>query len=1139
MPPGGSLTRAVPTDLVKLIEDRPGVRAMCDALSQGRRIMAGGVAGSAWSLLSGAIARSMGRLVVAVVAHLDDAEDGEEELRASGVDVLHFPALETLPGETGVSPDLFAQRLRVARTLRRAPPGVLVAPIQALMQNLPPPEAIDALSRHLRKGCETRPGDLARWLAEAGYTRVQAVEDAGEFALRGGIMDIFPPGDATVPIRVEFLGDTVERILEVDPETLASDREIPEVELTPADASRMALGERGPCVVEILPPGAVAVLVETIEVEEQGRGYFERLRESRGITSPGEALGALHSRCAGVVECGQHMPRGAAIDAHVDLGARVLPAFPRDAGEAVALLADITAREGARALVLCRNDAETHRMSELIAQDAPGGAGIAAVEGVLSRGFILAGGNGALVLAPAHEVLSRFTMRRRAARPGTGRAGEAFVEIEPGDLVVHTDHGIARFVGLRVMTPREVPRRSQPGAARPEPEPEEYLTLEFAGGTLLHVPATEIERVHKYIGGFRGRPPLSVLGAGRWQAQKERVARGVRSLAAELLRVRAAREHLPGFAFPEDTAWQREFEAQFPYEETPDQIAALSEIKRDMGRPRPMDRLICGDVGFGKTELAIRAAFKAAEAGKQVSVLVPTTVLCEQHERTFRARFAGYPFRVEAISRLRPESEIRRTLDDLREGRVDVIIGTHRLLSEDVAFKDLGLVIIDEEQRFGVEHKETLLRLRLTADVLTLSATPIPRTLHMAMLGLRDISNLTTPPGDRRAVVTEVIPPDPVRIRQAIEREIAREGQVFYVHNRVHDIVEAAHQVQQLVPHARIVCGHGRMRPQELEEVMLRFITRRADVLVSTTIIESGIDIPSANTIIIEDADRFGLTELHQLRGRVGRSSHRAYCYLLLPRARPLTDIARRRLQAIEQYSMLGAGFRIAMRDLEIRGAGNLLGPEQSGHIAAVGYDLYCRLLEQAVRDLTRAGAPPTHPLPGTSVELGLGGMIPHTHIPSDRRRIEAYRRLFSAATREEQSVAVRALTDAYGAPPRAMRRLIDLAGIRLALAQHAVRTLTIRDRDLVFLTDDPRPIHELLSREPRNNVRVLPPEAPGRPSEVYLRPDAGILADADALPAYLRRVLGLGGGEEGPGRAGSHTLRATRGGASRRASRP
>jgi transcription-repair coupling factor (superfamily II helicase) len=605
------------------------------------------------------------------------------------------------------------------------------------------------------------------------------------------------------------------------------------------------------------------------------------------------------------------------------------------------------------------------------------------------------------------------------------------------------------------------------------------------------------------------------LGGARWKSQKEKVAESVKDLAGELLRVRAAREASPGIAYPADTTWQKEFEAEFPYQETEDQLAALSAIKRDMASPRPMDRLICGDVGFGKTELAIRAAFKAVEFGKQVAVLVPTTVLAEQHERTFRERFAAYPFRVESVSRYKTTAEANSTLKALRQGEVDVIIGTHRLLSKDVRFSDLGLVVIDEEQRFGVEHKEQLLRLRTEADVLTLSATPIPRTLHMAMLGLRDISSLTTPPAERQSVVTEVMPFDRARLEQAIARELAREGQVFFVHNRVKDIKARAAEVQGLAPEANIVVGHGQMPGGQLEEVMLKFVRREADILVSTTIIESGIDQPSANTMVIADADNFGLADLHQLRGRVGRSSRRAYCYLLLPEDGILSAVAKKRLAAVEQYAMLGAGFKIAMRDLEIRGAGNLLGSEQSGHIAVVGYDMYCRLLEQAVQEMAGQRVV-THSR--IALDVGLKGYIPASYIPGDVRRMAAYRRMALASSVAEVAALREDLTEAYGKPPGQVERLLSLAELRVALARSGVSSAAVRGADVILFATDPQPVLDKLHGI-AGSLTSLTPSSGGAKRrdgdtlkplhEIYWRPPEAYRQGRTLVDVLCKRLLG------------------------------
>lgn len=1098
------------------------VAGVARAVAAGRRVVARGSAGSATHLIAGAIARESGRPVLLVTAHLDEGDEAVDELMSMGVEAARFPALEALPGESAAALDLFAERLKVVRgMLAGRAPQVLVAPIQGLMQGAPAGDSLEALSRVISRGENHALSGLVRWLEGAGYSRRDAVEEPGEFAVRGGILDVFPPGGGEggrgIPVRMDFFGDEVEKITEIDLNTMGSDRALDAVELLAADP-KLIQSDRGVMLSELMPSGMVVMISELAEVVEQARGYYERVTDARGIFGPPAVLAGLQKKAHAVAEVNRFSAGSASADESVELPVEHVPAFSKDLAEAIK---DLGTLAGAHEVVVCcQNEGERQRLGELLEEHKP--AAKHRIRGetcYLHEGFAWGEPGHGRAFIPYHEILNRFTVRRRGGKISAGRAMDTFLDLQVGDFVVHADHGIAQLVGLVMMAPRDLPGANKPAlpkakaGEKKDPEEQEYLVLEFAGKSKLYVPAVQIDLVQKYVGGFKGKPPLSTLGGTRWQNQKERVEESVRDLAAELLRVRAAREHLPGVRYPADTAWQKEFEEEFPYDETEDQLAALVGIKGDMQRERPMDRLVCGDVGFGKTELAIRAAFKAAEYGKQVAVLVPTTVLAEQHERTFKSRFAGYPFRVDSISRFKEGKEVREILESTRKGQVDVLIGTHRVLSEDVKFADLGLVVVDEEQRFGVEHKERLLRLRLTADVLTLSATPIPRTLHMALLGIRDISNLTTPPVDRRAIVTEVTGYNERRIKQAIERELAREGQVFFVHNRVHNIKEVADKVQRMAPEAKVVFGHGQMEGDELEEVMLTFMRGDADILVSTTIIESGIDIPSANTMIICDADRFGLAELHQLRGRVGRSKHRAYCYLLLPEDRTLTEQAKKRLQAIEQYSMLGAGFKIAMRDLEIRGAGNILGPEQSGHIAAVGYEMYCQLLEGAVHDLKNE-APPPKPS-STSVEIGLTGTIPRSYIPSDQRRLEAYRRIATARTRAELDKVKGDMVAAYGDPPRTTVRLFLVAELRTACATLGVRTVTIRaGTDVVFLTAQAKPVADKLGKVPEGQskaiearVSILPSQTSDTLAEVYFRPPEKYM-EPETLLSVLRKRL-------------------------------
>lgn len=629
---------------------------------------------------------------------------------------------------------------------------------------------------------------------------------------------------------------------------------------------------------------------------------------------------------------------------------------------------------------------------------------------------------------------------------------------------------------------------------------EEYLTLEFSGGATILVPASQIDLVQKYIGVGNVQPALSVLGGSRWKKTKEKVAEAINEFAGELLRLQAMRAALPGTAYPPDTAWQREFEAEFPYTETEDQLKVLEEIKSDLSRRRPMDRLLCGDVGYGKTELAIRAAFKVVEYGRQVAVLVPTTILAEQHYQTFRERLADYPFSIACLSRFRSGREQEQIIAAARLGRVDIIIGTHRLLSSDVGFADLGLLVIDEEQRFGVEHKERLKRFRESIDVLTLTATPIPRTLHMSMVGIRDISALATPPLDRRSIVTQVRPFEADLIRAAVVRELNRDGQVFFVHNRVQTIERMVERLRQIVPEARIIFGHGQMAPEELEEVMLKFVRREADILLCTTIIESGIDIPTANTIFIDQADRFGLADLHQLRGRVGRYRHRAYCYLLLPADRTLTPNASKRLKAIEEYSELGAGFRIALRDLEIRGAGNILGPQQSGHIAAVGYDLYCQLLERTIKQMKGEAEQVQKPV---HLELDVAAHIPKAYIRTESARMEIYRRLASCRRLEELTALAGDMTDAFGPYPPVVQTLLDLAELRILAGQWTIRSIIRKLPDIVF------EIEELARVEPAFHARRHLPGTVRMPDPhtIHWRLPPAYLETATLL-AVLRKLL-------------------------------
>ncbi|MFK7962158.1 MAG: transcription-repair coupling factor [Phycisphaerales bacterium] len=1075
-----SLRRPRPVWFEEMVRAEP-VAAIAARIAAGKDGSARGAAGSSTSIVAAAIAAASERSVLLVTAHVDEAEHAADTLADLGCDVARLPALELTP-TGGVDMELLGERLGLLSRLQSPDnaPQVIVSPIAALMQLAPPPGGLDQRLRVIEPGGQLDANELADWLVEGGWRRVQTIDQPGDFAVRGDIVDLFPPSGE--PARIDCFGDDVERIFAVDIETMGSDRRLDRLEIVHRVAGGLESGDDAVLPIEWLPESSVAVLGEVLELNEQGRGYLERVADGQGLVPVHDVFAAIGRRLSATIDIGQFS--APLIEPQIDLPIRALPQFDDQAQAAVLEVGELAAGPVPhRVIIAGQNDGESTRVRELVAEHAPhavaSAAGSIEIETrYVHRGFLWAGAETPLAIVPYHELMHRFGVRRMATKTAGGRVLDAFVDVKPGDHVVHRDHGIAVFKGLTTL--------------EEGPDAEEFLTLEYARGSVLHVPAAKIELVQKYIGGFSGTPELSTFGGKRWKNQKEKVSDAVRELAAEMIRLQAARSALPGIRFPADTAWQHEFEAEFPYPETEDQLAAIAAVKRDMQHEQPMDRLICGDVGFGKTEVAIRAAFKAVESGRQAAVLVPTTVLAEQHERTFRSRFRDYPFRVEALSRFKTTAEVKAVLKELAAGRVDVIVGTHRLLSKDVHFADLGLVVIDEEQRFGVEHKQRLLAFRTTADVLTLSATPIPRTLHMALLGLRDISSLQTAPLDRRAIVTEVIPFDAERVSSAIARELAREGQVFYVHNRVHDIESVADDVRRMSPPGtRVIIGHGQMPPKQLERVMLTFMRGEADVLVSTTIIESGIDIARANTMIIDDANMYGLSELHQLRGRVGRSRHRAYCYLLLPRDKPISEIALKRLRALESFSMLGSGFRIALKDLELRGAGNLLGNEQSGHIAAVGYEMYCQLLDQAVQEMRGERRPQGL---DTTLEMGVNGSIPRGWIPAEARRLDAYRRVSRAATIEELGAVEEALRSAYGDLPKRTRVLFELAELRIHAAGLGIRSIKRQPPDVIFRTARPKDLESGLERA-KGSKRLIGSPENGlatlyyRPPETYLEP--------------------------------------------------
>jgi transcription-repair coupling factor (superfamily II helicase) len=833
---------------------------------------------------------------------------------------------------------------------------------------------------------------------------------------------------------------------------------------------------------DYLPENTWLAFVELQDIRNEARSFWDRTSETRGLYTFDESsrhLGQFPSVSIAALAAFSH-------DATCRLRVESIERF---SGELAKVKAELEqASVGEKVLIACHNEGESARLKEVFADTTIAREGRLAFDvGHVRAGFRLVE-SGLLVISD-HELFDRTMVRRPTARRRyESRAIDSFLDLAEGDLVVHVNHGIARYRGLTL-----VDKDTQVGHA------EEQLVLEFAERARLFVPVAQVDLVQKYVGGGKIDPPLSRIGSGVWEKRKKRVAEAVLDLAAELIEIQAQRASQPGFAYPRgDSHWMTEFEAAFPYQETPDQLHAIESLKEDLADTKPMDRLICGDVGYGKTEVAMRAAFKAVDAGKQVAVLVPTTILAEQHHRTFGERMAEFPFTIEVINRFRPKAEIREVLERTRGGKVDILIGTHRLVQKDVQFLDLGLVVIDEEQRFGVEDKEWLKSLRTTVDVLTLSATPIPRTLHMSLLGIRDISNLETPPPDRKAIETRITRWDDELIRRAILRELNRDGQVYFVHNRVYDIESIAERVQSLVPHARIVIGHGQMSGEELEHTMLRFVRHQADILVATTIIESGLDIPNVNTIFIHEADRHGLADLHQLRGRVGRYKHRAFAYLIVEQGKALTPNAVRRLKAIEEFTELGAGFKIALRDLEIRGAGNILGAEQSGHIEAVGYELYCSLLESAARALTGKPQPAA---PECSIELAWRAYLPREYVPGAKLKVELYRRLGRIRHLDRLEDFGRELEDRFGPLPQPAKNLLAEAELRILAARWQIARIHVEDEYAVLTYRDARRIDALERLHP-TRVRVADEKAAYVPLAERRPPGARV---AQAIKSLLQ----------------------------------
>lgn len=997
---------------------------------------------------------------------------------SSATPALLLPALDTLPGlGAGPHPDILEAR---AWTLSRFVSGqcsVVVAPIEATLLRFAPPQFYESLSLTLARDGEISLEEVVGHLAKTGYIRTELVEMEGQFSVRGGILDVFP-AEGTRPVRIELLGDTVESLREFDPETQRSTAPVSRVILPPLTEFPFAGGADGDghngsksagreattgVPLFDLREDTLVVLDEPEELAKKSEASRDRLRADSAALGQEDGANplvlpeeqwkkALERRQRLNLEelalrRGEQEPRTVKVQPtsryHGQIQAFWAEVRGRlSAGEEV-LISAASSGELERLADLCREYEVPYRLGEL-EQSATGARlmdevtagsapGAVLLRAPITQGFVIPEaklafyGTGDLFeTAPSHE--------RPRARPKTAGFFSDFSELKAGDYVVHVDHGIGQFEGLQTI---ETDGRRG-----------EFMRLQYADDAKLYVPLERMDLVQSYRSLEDAKPQLDRLGGTAWVARKTKVRKSLTDLADKLLELYAERKTTPGLAYPPDVPWQHEFEDAFEFSETRDQATAIADIKRDMEAPTPMDRLLCGDVGYGKTEVAMRAAFKAVANSKQVAVLAPTTVLVFQHYETFKRRMAAFPIRIEMLSRFRSAKEQAKALAALEEGKVDILIGTHRLLSRDVHFHDLGLLIVDEEQRFGVTHKERLKEMSRNVDVLTMTATPIPRTLNMSLVGLRDMSVIETPPKDRLAIQTVVAPFSESIIRRAIVEELERGGQVFFVHNRVESIYSVAALIQKLAPKARVVVGHGQMGERELEKVMLKFIRDEADVLVSTTIIENGLDIPRANTIIVNRADRFGLSELYQLRGRVGRSNQRAYAYLLVPPQVSLTPIARRRLAALREFSDLGAGFRIAALDLELRGAGNLLGREQHGHIVAIGFDLYTQMLERAVA--AKKGEAEQPELRAT-LNLGMDIRIPSEYLPSESLRLRTYKRIAETRNDQERETLRRELEDRFGPPPPQVDNLLDYSVLKTLCERLQIASVERRASEVVI----------------------------------------------------------------------------------------
>ncbi len=1041
--------------LLEAIQAVPEFGQLASALPPlNSRLHASGLPGSSDAVAVAALAHaSQGRFFVVIAESVSGAERWLADLESLGgaAFVAFYPPREGF-GEVEPHAEVAGERVETLERIGRGEVRVLLTTARALLEKTQLPRALARTRLELRKGDTRRPEDLASHLESIGFERVPMVDDVAQFSMRGGIFDIYSFGMAE-PVRLEFWGDEISELRHFDLISQRSTRDAELALILPVDGL-LAEGEgetERVSITALFAPDTIVVIPEDSRVgPELVRTWDEAqhhidLARRRGedtagrselFESPDTTLSAIGS--LGIIE----VFSGPAVGSHSEFTGKIPPEtfhFPLAGPEPI--LRDMrrlqeVVSDGIPTIILCDNAGQSERLEELLGE---GGARAILAIGVLHGGFIIPpwglSSMGLRVLTD-HEIFRRERRIRRARRYSAGTSIESLTALTPGDYVVHLEHGVGIYRGIERVFVRE--------------STVEVAVIEYEGGSRLNVPLYRIDQIERFrsasdISKDNPPPRLHTLGGKRWSQQRDRTRAAIQDMTIELLDLYARRRVAVRAPHVPDTAWQRQLESSFLFEDTPDQRTATTDVKGDMEKARPMDRLLVGDVGYGKTEIAVRAAFKAVQSGRQVAVLVPTTILAEQHARTFGDRLADFPVSVRTLSRFETPAQQQAVIADLAEGKIDIVIGTHRLLSPDVKFKNLGIIIVDEEHRFGVKHKERLKHLKLDTDVLTLTATPIPRTLHLSLAGLRDMTLMQTPPRDRSPVLTFVEPWDAGLIEEGISRELDRGGQVFFVHNRVETIDSMADRVQKLVPRARIGVGHGQMRERDLEEVMRKFVEGETDVLVSTMIVESGLDVPNANTMFVDQADHFGLAQLYQLRGRVGRSHRRANCYLLVP-DRDIDEDANRRLRILEHHTELGAGYRIALKDLELRGAGNLLGPEQSGFVTAVGFDMYMRMLDETVKRVMRGDTAPK--LQPSDVTIDLPSYVPDDYVTSQDAKLDIYRRLthmLEAAEIEGLKAEVR---DRFGPMPESAETFFAVAMLRVLGGAAQIESMLLRGNE-------------------------------------------------------------------------------------------